>query len=93
MLYGISGYVVAASKKQKSNNSKILTGLDHLTERNPEVIKQASSATLVQEVNRGGLTHITEAAQDVFISIEACTKAKLTLNKAHKLDETTWHHF
>jgi len=42
----------------------------------------------VREVNRGGLTHITEAAQDLFLSIEACIKTQLTINKAHKLDDT-----
>ena len=89
----VGGYVVATFlKKQKSADSKILTGLDHLTEQNTEVINRASSAMWVQEVNRDGLTHITEAAQDVFVSIETCKKANLTLNNAHKLDETTWHH-
>jgi len=86
----VGGYVVAALKKQNSD-CELLAGLNHLTERNPDVIRQASSAMWVREVNRGGLTHITEAAQDLFLSIEACIRTQLMLNKAHTLDETTRH--
>ena len=86
----VGGYVVATLKKQNSDR-ELLAGLNHLTERNPDVIRQASSAMWVREVNRGGITHITEAAQDLFLSIEACIKTQLTLNKAHMLDATTRH--
>jgi len=87
----VGGYVVAALKKQNKADTEIIAGLDHLTEQNPDVIRQANSAMWVQEVNRGGLTHITEAAQDLFLSIEAYIKTQLTINKAHKLDDTTRH--
>ena len=42
------------------------------------------SAEWVQEVNRGGLTIITDQAQDAFMS-------KLRVNSAHKMDEQTRH--
>ena len=87
----VGGYVVAALKKRETD-VEILAGLDHLTEKNPKAVSNGNSATWVQEITRGGLILITEEAQDVFISIEACTKANLTVNKAHTLDDTTRHH-
>ena len=88
----VGGYVVAALKKRETD-IEILAGLDHLTEKNAEAISKGNSATWIQEVTRGGgLILITEEAQDVFISIEACTKVNITLNKAHTLDDTTRHH-
>ena len=43
----------------------------------------------MKAVDRGGLTYIFEEAQEVFLSIEACTKAYFTFNAAHQLDDTT----
>ena len=83
----VGGYVVATLKKRETD-VEILAGLDHLTEKNLEAIRRQN----LQEVTRGGLTHITEEAQDVFISIEACTKANLTVKKAHTMNETTRYH-
>ena len=62
-------------------------GLNHLTDNAVSM----PSANWVQEVNRGGLTIITDQAQDAFMSIEACIKSKLRVNKAHKMDEQTRH--
>jgi len=55
----VGGYIVVALKKQNKTDSEIIAGLDHLTERNPDVIRQANSAMWIREVNRGGLTHLT----------------------------------
>ena len=59
-----------------------------MTEKELEKDK-SDSATWLQEINRGGLTVITQEAQQVFMAIETPTRKHLTLNKAHKMDETT----
>ena len=82
----VGGYVIAVLKKR--HQSEIVAGLNHLTDKNAVL---TSSADWVQEVNRGGLTIITDQAQDAFISIEACIKSKLRVNSAHKMDEQTRH--
>ena len=84
----VGGYVIAVLKKRHQSNKEILVGLNHLIDNNPV---STSSADWVQEVNRSGLTIITEQAQDAFMSIEACIKSKLRVNKAHKMDEQTRH--
>ena len=44
----------------------------------------------MKAVDRGGLTYISEEAQEVLLSIEeVCTKAYFTFNAAHQLDDTT----
>ena len=50
---------------------------------------KADSATSLQEINRGGLTEITQEAQQLFMAIEASTRRHLTLKSAHRMDETT----
>ena len=86
----MGGYVVAALKK-RSTDTEQLAGLDHLVEKDEEEIKSSESAVWVKAVDRGGLTYIFEEAQEVFLSIEACTKAYFTFNAAHQLDDTTRH--
>ena len=86
-IHYVGGYVVAAFKKNYIDD-EILLGLDHLTEKELEKDK-SDSATWLQEINRGGLTVITQEAQQVFMAIETSTRKHLTLNKAHKMDETT----
>jgi len=86
----VGGYVVAALKK-RSTDTEQLAGLDHLVEKDEEEIKSSESAVWVKAVDRGGLTYIFEEAQEVFLSIEACTKAYFTFNAAHQLDDTTRH--
>ena len=84
----VGGYVIAVLKKRHQSDKEIVAGLNHLTDKNAVL---TSSADWVQEVNRGGLTIITDQAQDAFISIEACIKSKLRVNSAHKMDEQTRH--
>lgn len=84
----VGGYVIAVLKKRHQSDKEIIAGLNHLTDKNPV---STSSAGWVQEVNRGGLTIITDQAQDAFMSIEACIKCKLRVNSAHKMDEQTRH--
>ena len=84
----VGGYVIAVLKKRYQSEKEIVAGLNHLTDKNPV---STSSAEWVQEVNRGGLTLITDQAQDAFMSIEACIKSKLRVNNAHKMDEQTRH--
>ena len=83
----VGGYVVATLKKHEVDD-EILHGLDHLIERDSDKVK-ADSATWLQEINRGGLTEITQEAQQLFMAIEASTRRHLTLKNAHKMDETT----
>ena len=45
----------------------------------------------VKAIDRGGLVYISEEAQEVFLSIEACTKPLFTYSVAHKLDDATRH--
>jgi len=89
-IHYVGGYVVAALKK-RSSDTELLAGLDHLVEKDEEKIKSSESAVWVKVVDRGGLTYISEEAQEVFLSIEACTKPYFTFNTAHKLDDSTRH--
>ena len=86
----VGGYVIAAIKKKHHSDKEIIAGLDQLMDNNKGT-NEATSATWVQEVNRGGLTMITDQAHDAFMSIEASIKSKLRVNKAHKMDEQTRH--
>ena len=86
----VGGYVVAALKK-RSTDMELLAGLDHLIEKDQEKIRSSESAVWVKAIDRGGLTYISEEAQEVFLSIEACTKANFTFNVACKLDDNTRH--
>ena len=83
----VGGYVVATLKKHEVDD-EILHGLYHLIERDSDKVK-ADSATWHQEINRGGLTEITQEAHQLFMGIEASTRRHLTLKNAHKMDETT----
>ena len=53
-----------------------------------EAAATSSSATWVEEVNRGGLMMITEEAHQVFVAIEGSIRSHLTLKKAHTMDDT-----
>ena len=86
----VGGYVIAALKKKYHSDKETVAGLNQLMDKNTGINK-ATSATWVQEVNRGGLTMITDQAQGAFMSIEASIKSKLRVNKAHKMDEQTRH--
>ena len=69
-IHYVGGYVIAVLKKYQSDK-EIIVGLNQLTNNNTEI-----NAAWVQEVHR--LTMITVQAQDVFMSIEANIKSKLT---------------
>jgi len=60
-------------EKRHQSDEKIVIGLNHLTDNAVSI----PSANWVQEVNRGGLTIITDQAQDAFMSIEACIKSQV----------------
>ena len=77
-------------KKKYQSDKEIVAGLNQLMDKSTGINK-ATSATWVQEMNRSGLTLITDQAQDAFMSFEASTKSKMRVNKAHKMDEQTRH--
>ena len=80
----LRGMLLQLLKKIIYIDDEILLGLDYLTEKELEKEK-SDSATWLQEINRGGLTVITQEAQQVFMAIETSTRKHLTLNKAHKM--------
>ena len=84
----VGGYVLSVLKKRYQSDEEVIAGLNHLIDKN---LVSTLSAEWVQEVNRGGLTMITDQAQDAFMSIETCIKSKLRVNSAHKMDEQTRH--
>lgn len=84
----VGGYVVAALKKHEADE-ELLLALNQLIEKETLEAAPSSSATWVEEVNRGGLTLITEEAHQFFVAIEGSIRSHLTLNKAHKMDDTT----
>ena len=86
----VGGYVIATLKKKYQSDKEIVAGLNQLMDKSTGINK-ATSATWVQEVNRGGFMLITDQAQDAFMSIEVSTKSKMRINKAHKMDEQTRH--
>ena len=80
-IHYVGRYVIAVLKKYQSDK-EIIVGLNQLTNNN----KQSNICGCVQEVNRGGLTMITDQAQDAFMSIEANIISKLRVNTTHKMD-------
>ena len=64
-------------------------GLDTFIEDTHEVAAIPTSAAWVEEVNRGGLTRITEEVHQFFVVMEGSVRSHLTLNKAHAMDNTT----
>lgn len=85
----VGGYVIVALRKHEADDEMLL-GLDHLTNKEvQEAAATSSSAEWVEEVNRGGLTRITEEAYQFFIALEISVRSYLTLNKAHTMDDTT----
>ena len=87
----LCGRIRSSSFKEARDGYGDSSRIESFNGKYQETICKANSATRVQEVNRGGLILITEETQNAFISIEACTKANLTVNKGHTLDDTTRH--
>ena len=85
----VGGYIIASLKKQEGNE-ELLVGLDTFIEKDThEVAAIATSAAWVEEVNRGGLTRITEEAYKYFVAMEGSVRSHLILSKAHVMDNTT----
>ena len=85
----VGGYVIASLKKQEGNE-ELLVGLDTFIEKDThEVAAIATSAAWVEEVNRGGLTRITEEAYQFFVAMEGSVRSHLILSKALVMDNTT----
>ena len=85
----VGGYIIASLKKQEGNE-ELLVGLDTFIEKDThEVAAIATSAAWVEEVNRGGLTRITEEAYQFFVAMEGSVRSHLILSKAHVMDNTT----
>ena len=85
----VGGYVIASLKKQEGNE-ELLVGLDTFIEKDThEVAALPTSAVWVEEVNRGGLTRITEETHQFFVAMEGSVRSHLTLSKAHVMDNTT----
>ena len=85
----VAGYIIASLKKQEGNE-ELLVGLDTFIEKDThEVAAIATSAAWVEEVNRGGLTRITEEAYQFFVAMEGSVRSHLILSKAHVMDNTT----
>ena len=85
----VGGYIIASLKNQEGNE-ELLVGLDTFIEKDThEVAAIATSAAWVEEVNRGGLTRITEEAYQFFVAMEGSVRSHLILSKAHVMDNTT----
>ena len=85
----VGGYIIASLKKQEGNE-ELLVSLDTFIEKDThEVAAIATSAAWVEEVNRGGLTRITEEAYQFFVAMEGSVRSHLILSKAHVMDNTT----
>ena len=80
----LRGRLCSSSFKETRDKYRNTSRIGSFDRKNAEAISKGNSATWI-----GVGSYL---AQDVFISIEACTKANLTLNKAHTLDDTKWHH-
>ena len=85
----VGGYVIASLKKQEGDE-ELLVGLDSFVEKDThEAAAIPTSAAWVEEINRGGLTRITEEAHQFFVAMEGSIRSYLTLSKAHVMDNTT----
>ena len=76
----IGGYVIASLRKQEGDE-ELLAGLHSFieTETNEAAAIRASAAW-VEEVDRGGLTKITEEAHQFFVALEGSVRSYLTLS-------------
>ena len=91
----VGGYVIASLRKQEGDE-ELLAGLYSFIEKETnETAVIRASAAWVEEVDRDGLTKITEEAHQFFIALEGSVRSYLTLSKAHTMDNTTlskeWH--
>ena len=85
----VGGYVIFSLNKQEGDE-EILTGLNHFVEKDRnEAAAATTSAAWVEEVDRGGLTRITEEVHQFFVALEGSVRSYLTLSKAHTMDDTT----
>ena len=84
----VGGYVIASLRKQEGDE-ELLAGLHSFIEKetNETAVIRASAAWV--EVDRGGLTKITEEAHQFFVALEGSVRSYLTLSKAHTMDNTT----
>jgi len=84
----VGGYVITSLKKQ--GDEELLVGLDSFIKKDTcEAVAIPTSAAWVEEINRGGLTRITEEAHQFFVAMEGSIRSYLTLSKAHAMDNTT----
>ena len=85
----VGGYVIASLRKHEGDE-ELLAGLYSFIEKETnEIAVIRASAAWVEEVDRGGLTKITEEAHQFFVALEGSVRSYLTLSKAHTMDNTT----
>ena len=83
----VEGYVITYLKKQ--GHDELLVGLDTFTEKDKHEAAVIPTSAVWVEVNRGGLTRITEEEYQFFVAMEGSVRSFLTLSKAHIMDNTT----
>ena len=64
----VGGYVVKCLKEGEKDE-EFLYGINHLIDTNNKTKSDSGSDVWVKEINRGGLTNITEEAHQVFLAI------------------------
>ena len=75
----MGGYVIFSLNKQEGDE-EILTGLNHFVEKDRnEAAAATTSAAWVEEVDRGGLTRITEEVHQFFCSIRRVSEIKFNI--------------
>ena len=84
----VGGYVLKCLK-QGEKDEELLHGINHLTDTNKETKSDSGSDVWIKEINRGGLTNITEEAHQVFLSIEFSIRKYLKLENLYKFNETS----
>ena len=75
----VGGYVIASLKK-KEGDEELLAGLYSFNEKEAnDTAAIPASAAWVEEVDRGGLTKITEEAHQFFVALEGSVRSYVTI--------------
>ena len=84
----VGGYVLKCLKEGEKDE-EFLYGINHLIDTSNKTKSDSGSDVWVKEINRGGLTNITEEAHQVFLAIEFSIRKHLKFENLYKFNETS----
>ena len=87
----VGGFVIYSLQKGKPNK-QICSILQELIESDPVQMTDGPAKESITVVDRGGLTHITTDAYQIFYAVEAYVRRCLKVSKVTQMNEEFWKH-